>query len=254
MKQFYTIILIFITFNLTGLNLLDNDLSRSELGVRPLVVFQSIAISGTCSDSEALGVYEYTGVYNGKASYFKGIAAPACNDINIMSQCNVPKNYTIRWDGSQWEWFVDVNYIDCQWFSGAGLCIPDAGAAPSVVLLATSSNNTPTLPPCNGWVAEPSGCVPAIVGCETLSTTQNVFSNNVTLYPNPTNGAVTINLSETNTAVKVNVVSVTGQLVWTKYYYSASQLQFQIKQPSGMYFVEIIGDKGEKTHLKVLKK
>ena len=214
-----------------------------------------ITITGTCSDSEVLGTYQYAGDFNGKASYTKGYNVNiACNDINTEIPCDIPKRYTVRWDGSKWEWIIDLNYIDCEWFDPAGICIPEftSPTSPSIILLATSSDDT-TLPTCNGWVAEPSGCVPNITGCEILSTIQNTFSNDLVLYPNPTNGNVTINLGKTNGSLSISLINFIDQVIWTKEFHNSSLLQFKIDQPSGIYFVEITGGKGEKAHLKVLK-
>lgn len=215
-----------------------------------------ITITGTCSDSEVLGTYQYEGQFNGKASYRKGIQGVniACNDITTQTPCDVPKRYIVRWDGSRWEWFIDVNYLDCEWFAPGGICIPafTSPTSPSIILLATSSDDT-TLPTCNGWVAEPSGCIPNITGCETLSTIQNTFSNDLVLYPNPTNGNVTINLGNTNGSLSISLINSIGEVIWTKDFHNSSLLQFKIDQPSGLYFVEIIGEKGENAHLKILK-
>lgn len=211
-----------------------------------------ITITGSCSDSEVLGTYEYIGEVNGKASYRKG-GGQECRDFTTPTTCeNAPKRYNVAWDGSKWEWFSDINYIDCSWFPDAKECVPSFGDSentPSKVVLATSTDDKPF----TGWAAESDGCIPNITENETLSSIQNTFPNDLTMHPNPTDGNITIDLRKTNSAINVRLTNIIGQVIWTKKFYNASLLEFKIEQPSGPYFIEITNEKGEKAHLKVLK-
>ena len=116
-------------------------------------------------------------------------------------------------------------------------------------MLATSTDDKPF----TGWAAESDGCIPNITENETLSSIQNTLPNDLTMYPNPTDGNITIDLRKTNSAINVRLTNIIGQVIWTKKFYNASLLEFKIEQPSGPYFIEITNEKGEKAHLKVLK-
>jgi len=246
---------------LSGIVYIGNELYISENSANKITKINefhgdTITITGTCSDPDVLGVYEYDRIYNGKASFYKGFNSTAtCNDFNVQSPCETPKNrYLIRWDGSKWVWSKEIDFIFCQWFAPASQCIPGfGGGTPSNTTLATSTDNSESLPPCSNWIAEAGGCVPNITGCETLGFIQNMLSNNVTLYPNPTNGDITIDIGQINKSVTVSLISVTGQIIWEKNMQNTSSLEFKITQPAGFYFVLIVKDSG-KDLLKVLKK
>jgi len=251
---------------LTGIVSIGNELYLSETTANKITKIDefhghTITITGTCSDPDVLGVYEYDGVYNGKASFRKGLNITACSDMHTQAICENPNaliKYSIRWDGSKWEWLAEINplNLNCQWFAPASQCIPSfkSSAILSSTLLATSTDDTGSLPPCSNWIAEATGCVPIITGCEALGITQNISSNTVALYPNPTNGDVTIDLGHINKSVTVSLISVTGQLIWKKNMQNTSSLEFNITQSAGFYFVQIVKENGEKNLLKVLKK
>ncbi|PHS05598.1 MAG: hypothetical protein COA88_12005 [Kordia sp.] len=223
-----------------------------------------ITIGGACGITEALGTYSYMGVVNGKNGYRLTItsAEAACNDFTTEVTCGTASQavgYDVTWSGSRWEWYHATTPLHCQWFAPASQCIPgfrlsnpNSLSKKATTLFATSSEDT-TLPPCNGWVAESGGCVPVITGCEALSIIQNTFSNDIKLYPNPTNGNVTINFGNNNESLSIRLMSIIGQVIWTKNFQNPSSLQFDIVQPTGFYLVEIRGENGEKALLKVLK-
>jgi len=249
--------------SLNGIVYIGNELYISETGANKITKINefhgdTITITGTCSDPDVLGVYEYDRIYNGKASFYKGYSSTfnSCVDILTQTPCEEAINrHLIRWDGSKWEWFSEINFLECQWFAPASVCIPGTNLpTPSLILLATSTDDTGSLPPCSNWVAEAGGCEPNIAGCETLGITQNIPSNNVVLYPNPTNGDVTIDIGHINKFVTVSLISVTGKVIWKKNMQNTSSLKLKITQPAGFYFVQIVKDNGEKDLLKVLKK
>ena len=208
-----------------------------------------ITVSGTCSDSEALGVYNYDGDINGKPSYRKGVLLD-CTEYDEATCEAPPKTYLIKWNGSAWEWSSD--FADCVWL--VQLCVPKSvsGEDPSTIL----ANNTgdTTVPTCTGWVATAEGCVPDITtGCESLSVIQNTFSSNIALYPNPTNGNISIDLGNINSSISVRLTNLIGKVIWTKDFNNTSSIQFEINQPTGIYLIELTGENGEKAYLKMVK-
>lgn len=81
---------------------------------------------------------------------------------------------------------------------------------------------------------------------------ENNFGNTLTVYPNPTKGAVTIDLGEFQKEVTVIISNQLGQVVLNKSYSSTNVLQFNIEGEVGVYFIEVnSGDK--KAIIKVVK-
>ena len=75
------------------------------------------------------------------------------------------------------------------------------------------------------------------------------------IYPNPTNGHVSISLSNTqnNTIKKVAVYTITGQMVYSNIFNSQS-IEMDIRNyPSGMYVIEITVDSGDVLQTKIIK-
>ena len=82
---------------------------------------------------------------------------------------------------------------------------------------------------------------------------ENNFGNTLTVYPNPTNGEVSIDLGSSYNNVSVIASNVLGQIVHNKNFNNSSLLQLNISGEAGVYFIEVSsGDK--KAILKVMKK
>ena len=78
------------------------------------------------------------------------------------------------------------------------------------------------------------------------------FANTLTVYPNPTKGAMSIDLGTSYDKVTVIIRNQLGQDVLRKSFSGSNLLQVNIPGVAGMYFIEVsFGDK--KTILKVVK-
>ena len=90
---------------------------------------------------------------------------------------------------------------------------------------------------------------------EKLSTgiSENDFNLSCIYYPNPTSGNITVDLGKTYDRVDLMVSNTLGQVVLSKSYKSTNNLSFEIKESSGVYFVEIRTDEGKSAVLKVIK-
>lgn len=81
---------------------------------------------------------------------------------------------------------------------------------------------------------------------------ENNFSNIIMVYPNPTNGELSIDLGTTCNNVSVVVNNILGQVVHNQNFSNSSLLQLNITGEAGVYFIEVrSGDK--KAILKVMK-
>lgn len=75
--------------------------------------------------------------------------------------------------------------------------------------------------------------------------------NGVTIYPNPSNGVVTIDLGDLNSA-SVTVTGMNGQVVYQNTNIQAPTHVFNLKEAAGIYFVEVSA-LGEKHVFKLVK-
>lgn len=90
-------------------------------------------------------------------------------------------------------------------------------------------------------VTTPGGCVDTST-CYVytpVSTDKLVLNEQVTHYPNPTTGAVFMDLGDFYTTVKANVYSMDGRVVETLNFSNTSTLNLYLEQPKGMYFIEL---------------
>ena len=101
-----------------------------------------------------------------------------------------------------------------------------------------------------------NGCSDTSV-CVTITTlgiTPNSFSNEIMIYPNPTNDNFEISFNSNQKKLKINIYSSLGQLIQTRTFENSDQIQMKLNQPSGIYFVECINDNGNKYIRKLIKK
>jgi hypothetical protein len=92
----------------------------------------------------------------------------------------------------------------------------------------------------------------ACVAITTVGLSENPLFNGVSLYPNPTNGNVTVDLGSLNSA-SLKVTGMNGQVVYEKENIEAVSHQFNLNESAGVYFVEISSN-GESRVLKLVKK
>lgn len=82
---------------------------------------------------------------------------------------------------------------------------------------------------------------------------QNDFGPELSHYPNPTTGHLTINLGKHYHEITVKVHNVLGQLVQTLSFKEAEVLDLTINGPKGLYILDIQTESGEKASIKVMK-
>ncbi|NNM24110.1 MAG: T9SS type A sorting domain-containing protein, partial [Flavobacteriaceae bacterium] len=85
----------------------------------------------------------------------------------------------------------------------------------------------------------------------TLSLNENTLSQ-ITLAPNPTRGAFSINLGKTYDEVTVQVRNIMGQTLQNKTYSNTQRIEDEIRSATGMYFVTVSFEGASET-FKILK-
>lgn len=84
---------------------------------------------------------------------------------------------------------------------------------------------------------------------------ENYSSLNLTIYPNPSNGAFNINVpTYFKNELEVNVYSMTGQKIFTKNFSEKSVLNLDFEAESGLYFLELKDSNGHIARKQIIKR
>jgi len=75
---------------------------------------------------------------------------------------------------------------------------------------------------------------------------------NIKIFPNPTNGSITISLEETISTINLRLTNALGQVILTKNYESTNRINFDLDTPKGVYFLQVDLD-GQIVTKKILK-
>ncbi len=92
-----------------------------------------------------------------------------------------------------------------------------------------------------------------LVGTEVLGV-NDIALDNVTIYPNPTEGDITIELANSYDIVDVTVTNIIGQQIASSTLESTNKLNLSIDGESGIYFVTMRTSEGNSKTIKVIKK
>ncbi len=149
-----------------------------------------------------------------------------CSDNPLLSCLNVKNGNNINFNN-----FVALNCPNLT-------CIEVDNAAWS------STNWTFIDPQTSFSISCPNPCT---VGIE-----ENNLSN-ITLFPNPTTGAISIDLGELKTNLTTTLTNSLGQIIFTQQYETTDFINLNIADPKGIYFLQLESE-GEITTQKIVKK
>ncbi|MDW7694279.1 SBBP repeat-containing protein [Flammeovirgaceae bacterium SG7u.111] len=100
----------------------------------------------------------------------------------------------------------------------------------------------------NGCV-DTSLCVPvAVVGI-----VENSISDELTIYPNPTDGDVSISLGTRLQDIDVVVLDMEGRIVLTEKFVNTDIIDFSLSGSSGVYIIKLADQKGKSAVIRVIK-
>jgi hypothetical protein len=108
----------------------------------------------------------------------------------------------------------------------------------------TSASFTPNT---NGTYAvelTENGCVNTS-DCITISTVGLSDQNHILklqIYPNPTNGELTIDMGTTIEHLQVQITNITGEEVFTKNYDTIQKVKLNLNESPGVYFITVLAD------------
>ncbi|MDX2360531.1 MAG: T9SS-dependent M36 family metallopeptidase [Crocinitomicaceae bacterium] len=92
--------------------------------------------------------------------------------------------------------------------------------------------------------------------CRTINTIgllENDFGNDFVVYPNPTEGVVTVDLGSTYGEVQVTVFDMSGRLITEQETIEASNFTVLIEGTTGMYLLEIMSSDGKSARIRIQK-
>jgi hypothetical protein len=182
------------------------------------------------SSSQTIFVYAENGTCSDENSFAVSINEIPLNTVSVTA--NV---LTADQVGATYQW------LDC-----------NNGNAP--ISGATNLSYSPTM---NGSYAveiAESGCVDtsACVNITTLGIDKEVFTGQITIFPNPTKGTLSIVSEVEFSSASLSVRNVLGEEVYFKTYSSVNQIDLNLDSPVGVYFIEIV-DGNKVAQLKVIK-
>lgn len=208
-----------------------------------------ITVSGSCTDTDALGTYNYLEMVNGKPKYVKIISAEIdCTVINDAVDCTRQSSlfYTLEWTGTNWEW-KKYSGDTCEW--SRRKC-NQSTTSQTITTLSSNSTDSPLLP-CTDWSGT---CVPTFSECTTLSVINNSLDKKFTYYPNPINNTFNIKFEAPYDSLNLTLTNVFGQVVMNKTNTNSQMIELNINQPIGIYFIKLTTSDMKEAFIKVTKK
>ena len=99
-----------------------------------------------------------------------------------------------------------------------------------------------------------NGCVDTS-DCYSISNVgilENHIDNALSVYPNPTNGNITMDMGAPYSSVDLKVLNAAGQLVSSGEFSNSEKIDLKIEGPAGCYFVHIMTPDNRKAVIKIL--
>ncbi|MFT4602423.1 MAG: hypothetical protein ACI857_002609 [Arenicella sp.] len=101
----------------------------------------------------------------------------------------------------------------------------------------------------NGTCIDTAACINvAIIGIR-----ENRITDQIKLFPNPTNGNFTLNLNGQVQFISITMTDLISKQIWSYSYSGAEFLNLSIDEPAGLYLLVIESAK-EKTVIRIVKK
>lgn len=90
--------------------------------------------------------------------------------------------------------------------------------------------------------------------CESLAdiTEESILDANIRVFPNPNDGQFTVDLGEEMTEFSIEIRDLNGRVIHSNSYINSSEVQINLEQPSGVYFVQV-NFEGQMKMLRVVK-
>ena len=122
-----------------------------------------------------------------------------------------------------------------QWLDCDNGYMPVAGATNQMFVPSNNSNYAVAVT-MNGCT-DTSGCH-AVMPVSTFG----IFTQSITLYPNPTLGQIQLDLGQVYKEITIQITDVSGKVVQNRHFNGQQLIQLELNQAAGVYFIEAIGD------------
>ena len=125
----------------------------------------------------------------------------------------------------------------------------------SLIAGATSQTYAATANGDYAVIVDNNGCIDTSA-CSSVSGVgldENGSDQLLIVYPNPTNGAVTISLSKMHNNLVMKIYSADGKLIQSDRFEQVNVIQFELDQPNGVYTIQITDDKDLNETIRLIK-
>lgn len=125
-----------------------------------------------------------------------------------------------------------------------------------VIMGETGQTFTPTIDGNYAVRLTENGCTDtsACVAITTVGVLNSAFKDNVSIYPNPTDGLYSIQFDETQNSILLTLRNVLGKELFVENYEVVNRIDLELKYPTGTYFVEVSDEEGRSAVMKVMKR
>lgn len=201
-------------------------------------------IPGGAAPQNTFSVIGVCGQYDNSLPYTSGYQLFPCGLSSFTENCVTPSNLiAITMDNSASAIATGVTY---QWINCAGN-VPIAGETNQTFF--ASVNGSYAVIVSDGACSDTSECfTPDFSGIEGLNT------SGFSIVPNPSNGNVSIELSENTTNATISIAALNGQVIETFTTSSASTSRDLSYLNDGMYLITVATENGNTTKRIVVKK
>lgn len=87
--------------------------------------------------------------------------------------------------------------------------------------------------------SETSTCYTVTTIVTSIGASENEFGNNLQLFPNPTNGAFSIDMGKNYKRVEITILDLNGKLILSNTFDNSQFLNLELKEPAGVYLLNI---------------
>lgn len=88
----------------------------------------------------------------------------------------------------------------------------------------------------------------------TVGISENTFTEKFQVYPNPTSGNFAIKFETVQKDLLVRIMTILGQTIETRTFKNTDFVEFELEQPTGIYLVDVLDEKGNRTVFRLIKK
>lgn len=135
----------------------------------------------------------------------------------------------------------NLNY---QWFD-CDTQLPVSGA--------TSQSFAPTVPGQYAVILSLGECEETSECKTVVSLDENQFSNSLVVYPNPSEGTLFVEFGEGHNGVETRLLDMSGRVVLVEQFDASENVEIHFEGQSGIYFLEIENNDGQKAVVKIQK-